>query len=101
MTPLHQVVGLTSTEIEIIFIFLNVTAIHLASKQNNSEIINLLLEDSRIEIGIRCFESYTSLTEMVIPPTVSSIGNQAFSKCTSLVKISIPESVKIIGHYAF
>ena len=45
----------------------------------------------------RCY----SLSEIVIPSSVTSIGKGAFSCCRSLSEIVIPSSVTSIGDYAF
>ena len=46
---------------------------------------------------IRC----DSLSEIVIPSSVTSIGNSAISGCDSLSEIVIPSSVASIGDSAF
>ena len=42
-----------------------------------------------------------SLTQIVIPDSVTEIGYFAFSDCSSLTSIAIPNSVTNIGDYAF
>jgi hypothetical protein len=42
-----------------------------------------------------------SLTEIVIPDSVTRIGWDAFGWCESLTSITIPENVTSIGNYAF
>lgn len=54
-----------------------------------------------IKIGDNCFLKCDKLTEITIPPTISSIGKCAFYECQNLVKITIPSSVKSIGEKAF
>ena len=41
------------------------------------------------------------LTQINIPPTVTSIGNNAFRSCSNLTQITIPSSVISIGDCAF
>lgn len=43
----------------------------------------------------------SSVSAVVIPPSVTSIGWFAFSGCTSLSSVSIPSSVTSIGYAAF
>ena len=47
------------------------------------------------------FQSYTSLTDVVIPNGVTSIGDQAFMGCTNLERVTIPDSVTGIDNWAF
>ena len=47
------------------------------------------------------FSSCSSLSEIVIPSSVTSIGDSAFSSCSSLSEIVIPSSVTSIGDFAF
>ena len=57
-------------------------------------------EGTRI-ICDRAFWSCSSLSEIVIPSSVTSIGDSAFSGCYSLSEIVIPSSVTSIGDWAF
>ena len=57
-------------------------------------------EGTRI-ICDRAFYSCRSLSEIVIPSSVTSIGHSAFSDCQSLSEIVIPSSVTSIGDHAF
>ena len=53
---------------------------------------------------IICDEAFflcTSLSEIVIPDSVTSIGDSVFICCISLSRIVIPNSVTSIGHWAF
>lgn len=52
------------------------------------------------EIGQGAF-SGTSLSQVLIPSTVTIIGNCAFSGCTALIDFSLPMSVTTIGASAF
>ena len=47
------------------------------------------------------FSFCSSLSEIVIPSSVTSIGDHAFSGCDSLSEIVIPSGVTSIGNYAF
>ena len=47
------------------------------------------------------FSGCDSLSEIVIPSSVTSIGDHAFSGCDSLSEIVIPSGVTSIGNYAF
>ena len=57
-------------------------------------------EGTRI-ICDRAFWNCSSLSEIVIPSSVTSIGDSAFYGCDSLSKIVIPSSVTSIGDWAF
>ena len=43
----------------------------------------------------------TSLSEIILPSSVTSIGDVAFAGCTGLTSITIPDGVTSIGEYAF
>ena len=47
------------------------------------------------------FSGCRSLSEIVIPSSVTSIGDSSFSGCDSLSEIVIPSSVTSIGYWAF
>lgn len=51
-------------------------------------------------IGVHAL-SYTALTEIVIPESVSSIGNYAFYSCTALKTAVLPSALTRIGDWAF
>lgn len=55
--------------------------------------INVINEDT--------FSQCSSLTNVVIPSSVTSIGLCAFFECLSLYKISLPFFVNSIGDYSF
>ena len=57
-------------------------------------------EGTRI-ICDRAFSCCVTLSEIVIPSSVTSIGDSAFSGCRSLTEIVIPSSVTSIGKGAF
>uniref|UniRef100_UPI0040255627 leucine-rich repeat protein n=1 Tax=Segatella hominis TaxID=2518605 RepID=UPI0040255627 len=60
----------------------------------------LIKEGTRI-ICDNAFSWCRSLSDIVIPDSVSSIGNGAFNSCSSLSNIVIPDSVTSIGGAAF
>ena len=53
------------------------------------------------EIGYSLFSGCTSLTNIVIPESVTAIGREAFKNCYSLTSVVIPEGVTVIGFCAF
>ncbi|MDR0873497.1 MAG: leucine-rich repeat domain-containing protein [Prevotellaceae bacterium] len=66
-----------------------------------SQIINIVIEDSIIGIGNSVFANYTSLTSLSLPESLTSIGNSAFANCTALTSVTLPESLTSIGTSAF
>ena len=62
---------------------------------------NLIIPDSVTRIGNGAFIGCHSLTNIVIPDSVTSIGAWAFQYCTSLRSVVLPSSVTSIGNEAF
>ncbi len=52
-------------------------------------------------IGIRAFQSKSSLTSLTLPSSVTRIEDWAFSYCDNLASVVLPDSVTSIGNYAF
>ena len=61
----------------------------------------IVIPSSVTSIGKGAFSGCDSLSEIVIPSSVTSIGDHAFSGCDSLSEIVIPSGVTSIGNYAF
>ena len=61
----------------------------------------IVIPSSVTSIGDDAFSRCHSLSEIVIPSSVTSIGDHAFSGCDSLSEIVIPSSVTSIGDWAF
>ena len=53
------------------------------------------------EIPSIAFNNCSTLTEVILPPTIERIGYDAFEKCLSLTQIDLPDSVKYINREAF
>ncbi|OQX28858.1 MAG: hypothetical protein B0D92_06735, partial [Spirochaeta sp. LUC14_002_19_P3] len=51
--------------------------------------------------GFREKKSYTDLTDIKLPPTITVIQNYAFSGCSKLALTSLPDGITSIGDYAF
>jgi hypothetical protein len=58
------------------------------------------IPDGIIKIGASAFAG-NSLTNIIIPTSVTSIGDYVFSDCTGLTNITIPNSVIHVGEGAF
>ena len=61
----------------------------------------IVIPSSVTSIGKGAFSYCVSLSEIVIPSSVTSIGKGAFSRCYSLSEIVIPSSVTSIGKGTF
>ena len=68
---------------------------------NCRSLSEIIIPSSVTSIGGRAFYSCNSLSEIVIPSSVTSIGDWAFYGCYSLSEIVIPSSVTSIGDRAF
>ena len=66
-----------------------------------SSLSEIVIPSSVTSIGDSAFDTCSSLSEIVIPSSVTSIGDSAFSSCDSLSEIVIPSSVTSIGDSAF
>ena len=66
-----------------------------------SSLSEIVIPSSVTSIGDSAFDTCSSLSEIVIPSSVTSIGDGAFSSCSSLSGIVIPSSVTSIGDFAF
>ena len=66
-----------------------------------SSLSEIVIPSSVTSIGDSAFDTCSSLSEIVIPSSVTSIGDDAFSSCSSLSEIVIPSSVTSIGDFAF
>ena len=62
---------------------------------------DIVIPDSVTSIGDGAFEGCRSLTEVVIPNSVTSIGDRAFSVCRFLTEVVIPNCVTSIGDRTF
>ena len=66
-----------------------------------SSITDLVIPSSVTEIGLGAFYGCNKLTSVEIPSSVNSIKAYTFSGCTSLTSIKIPSLVTTIGEDAF
>lgn len=54
-----------------------------------------------IKIGDSVFKNMTSLTDVILPETITDIGDDAFYNCTQLLNITMPQYLTRIGAKAF
>ena len=60
-----------------------------------------VVKEGCVTIASSAFAGCTSLTDVVLPDSVTSIGSRAFEGCSSLKTISIPSQVKTIPSFCF
>ena len=70
-------------------------------KETGLRSIDLSKNTKLVTIKGEAFSICTSLTNVVIPDSVTSIGWGAFKGCTSLTSVKIPDGVTSIKDYAF
>ena len=73
----------------------------LNSTANNTTITEIVLPETLTSIGNYAFKGCTGLTSVTIGSSVTSIGNYVFQNCTGITSIEIPNSVTSIGNYVF
>jgi hypothetical protein len=66
-----------------------------------TNLTNVTIPNSVINIGDRAFEGCTSLTSVTIPNSVINIWDGTFRNCRSLTSVTIGNSVTSIGSYGF
>lgn len=77
-----------------------VPSAQFANGKNGNWFEKVIISDGITTIQGSAFYQYTSLTEVVLPDTLSSIGNYSFTGATGLTKINL-ESVDEIGDDSF
>ena len=83
-----------------IYLFFGFSAIQLAAKKDNFEIVELLLKEIKI-IDSECFKNCTQLSQLSIPSSICIIDQHAFEFCLSLSQISILSPTIVIKKFAF
>jgi len=67
-----------------------------------SSISKLDLKNTQLErLQYRCFYECTSLTSILLPPTITHIENEVFYNCSSLTEITLPPSLQEVGELCF
>lgn len=64
---------------------------------NSTSLTNVIIPNSVTSIERSAFSQCSGLTNIILPNSVTSIGANAFYGCSSLVSINIPNSVTSIG----
>ncbi len=69
--------------------------------ENVSSVTEVVIPDSVTIIGKAAFYGCTSLTEVILPESVVTVESSAFYGCTSLTEVILPESVVTVESSAF
>ena len=67
----------------------------------NSNLKEIIMQDSVTSIGTCAFMFCTNLTSITISNNITEIPSQAFHGCTNLININIPDGVSEIEWFAF
>jgi hypothetical protein len=67
----------------------------------NSSLTDVIIPNSVTSIGNDAFAGCTNLAGMIIPGGVTNLGVSAFAGCASLTSVTIPGSVASVEDYAF
>ena len=81
--------------------FANITNMGTYTFNGCYSLTNIVIPNSVTGIPINTFYICYSLTNIVIPNSVTSIGNYSFYSCYSLTNAVIPNSVTSMGQYSF
>lgn len=66
-----------------------------------STLTSIVIPDSVTEIGSKAFFNQTALKSIVLPANLTVLGEDAFRGCSALTSITIPQGVTQIGDTAF
>ena len=69
--------------------------------ENYSNLINISIPGSVIELRLRAFSGCINLASITIPNNMKVIGDEAFYNCNNLISITIPSSVTTTGKNVF
>ena len=75
-------------------------ATKLTNTFKQCSIKKVILNNGITSIPVDCFSSST-ITEVVLPDTLTEIDDYAFDDCSNLKEINLPEGIKILGDYSF
>lgn len=78
-----------------------ITRIYSSAFEGCSSLTEIVVPNSVTSIASSAFEGCVSLKQIVIPDSVTSIGSQVFDGCSSLTEIVIPDSVTNMGYCSF
>lgn len=77
------------------------TVLELHGAFRYSDVDTITLSKNLKVLGDKTFQGCASLSEIVIPDTVTTIGNKAFDSCEFLTTVNMPNLLKKLGEYAF
>lgn len=66
-----------------------------------SSISNILIPGSVTNLGTGAFDACTNITSITIPDSIIGLGTYVFSSCSSLTNIVVPNSLASISGWAF
>lgn len=78
-----------------------VTKLRNSCFENCKSLTNIIIPNSISELGDYCFYNCTSLTNISLPNGIKKLGDSCFQDCKSLVNVNLPNTIVKVGDFCF
>ncbi len=68
---------------------------------DNTQLTEVVLSDTPMDIGTRVFDGCSALETIVIPDSVRTVGAAAFAHCKSLRYVTLPRGLEVLNNQVF